>query len=487
MKNIRLILILIFLNISLFANVTLHSPNTFTKGESFIFEYTAVGSSVKFPKIKEIDGFIVESLGTSRSLQVLNGNYSEKISKKYRIVANNEFTIPSFTFIVNDEEVKTNPKKITEQKISKTKSDNFELTLSPSKTSLYVGEELLIKLIFKYKKDIQITNLGFEQPHFENFWHKKVDNSNKRYEQNDYIIQELDFLLFPQKSGKLKISPLRVDVQIMDSSSSAFGFFTASPKLLKIYSNKLEFDIKELPQGISLIGDFNIKAKVDKTKIKQGESVSFKIDIEGRGNFDDIEDIKLNIPKATIYDNKPEVNTKYSNNGYEGKYSKAYSIVSSSSFLIPSITLKYFDKKEKRIVEKTTESFKIEVENQVLKELILEKPKEKTLDRKELSVKVQQSTLTQKIVYFFFGVLTTILIIGLVSYAKLQKSKKKKDDLPLIKIVKKTKDKNSLMKALLPYLKIDESLDELIYKCESEIDFKVLKKQTIDLLKQIKI
>ena len=489
MKNFRLIFIIsisFFFNLTLLASVTLRSANTFTKGESFVFEYEAVGSSVKFPQIKEIDGFVVESLGTSRSLQIINGNYDEKISKKFRIVPNKEFVIPSFTFIVNDEEVKTEKKKIIEVKVSKTKSANFDLTLIPSKKSLYVGEDLLVKLVFKYKRDLQITNLDFEQPHFDNFWYKKIDNSNKRYEENGYIVQELEFLLFPQKSGKLTIPSLRVDVQVMDSSSNGFGFFSATPKLLKVYSNELEFDVKKLPLDINLIGDFDIKASVNKTKIKQGESISYKINIVGEGNFDDIMDIKLNIPNVTIYDNKPEVETNYLNKVYKGRYSKAYSIVSNSSFEIPSHTLRYFSKKDQKVVEKKTKAFKIEVENQVNKKVVLEKPKEKIKSNKEIIVQ-KQSSLKEKIVYFLFGCFFTLLIIGLIFYVKLQKRKKKKDDLPLIKLVKKTGSKNGLIKVLVPYLKRNSDLDELIYQCESDKDFKVLKKQIIDLLKDIKI
>ncbi len=78
MKTIKYFLILILLNISIFANVTLKAPNSFIKGEPFIFEYEAVGSSIEFPEIKSIDGYLVESIGTSRSLQIINGNYDEK-------------------------------------------------------------------------------------------------------------------------------------------------------------------------------------------------------------------------------------------------------------------------------------------------------------------------------------------------------------------------------------------------------------------------
>ena len=86
MKTFKFLLIFLIFNITLFANVILKAPDSFIKGEAYYFEYEAFGSSVKFPKISKIDGYLVEDLGTSRSLQIINGNYDEKISKKYKIV-----------------------------------------------------------------------------------------------------------------------------------------------------------------------------------------------------------------------------------------------------------------------------------------------------------------------------------------------------------------------------------------------------------------
>lgn len=488
MKQFNFLLILIFFHISLFGSVLLKAPDSFVKGESYIFKLEAIGSSIDFPKIEKIDGYLVEDFGTSRSLQITNGNYEEKYSKTYKIVPTNDFTIPQFAFLINAKEVKTVEKKVLEKKIIKTSSSKFDLSLNPSKTSLYVGEELLVKLIFKYKRGLQITNLGFEQPHFENFWYKKIKNANNRYEQNGFIIQELEFLLFPQKSGELIINPLRVDVQLVDtnSSSGTFGFFSATPKIVKVYSNQLKFDVTKLPDDISLIGEFDIKTNINKIKVKQGESVSFKIDIKGVGNFDDIQDIKLNIDEATIYDNKPEIKTKYSAKGYEGTYSKVYSIVPNKSIEIPSISFKYFSKKDKKIIEKKTKPYKIEVEDFKEKKVVLEKAEKKIETKKEVIIKTE-SSFQEKLTFFILGILVTLLIIGLYTYVKILKSKKRNDDIPLLKLVKKVNNKQELMKILIPYIKSNSILDDLIYQCESDKDFKILKKEIIDLLKEIKI
>ncbi|WP_072681671.1 BatD family protein [Arcobacter sp. LA11] len=488
MKQVRFLFICIFFNIYLFADLNMQAPDSFVKGESYIFKYEAIGSSIDFPKIEKIDRYLVEDLGTSRSLQIINGNYDEKYSKTYKIAPTDDFTIPSFTFMINGKEVKSNEKRVTVQKVTKTTSSKFDLSLKPSKTSLYVGEDLLVKLVFKYRRGLQITNLGFEQPHFENFWYKKITNGNRRYEENGFIVQELEFLLFPQKSGELTIDSLRVDVQLVDtnSSSNTFGFFSAIPKVVKVYSNELKLNVKELPKDINLIGEFDIETNINKTKVKQGESISFKVDINGVGNFDDIQDIKLNIDEATIYDNKPEIKTKYSSKGYEGTYSKVYSIVPNKSIEIPSISFKYFNKKDKKIVEKKTKSYKIEVEDFKEKKVVLEKAEKEIETKKEVIIK-KESSFQEKLTFFILGIIVTLLIIGLYSYVKILKSKKRNDDIPLIKLVKKTSTKQELMKLLIPYIKSNTILDELIYQCESEKDFKILKKEIIEVLKEIKI
>jgi len=489
-KLIKYISIFFIFQIYLFADVTLNAPQSFVKGEPYFFEFEVEGSSIEFPNIKQIDGFIVENQGSSKSVQIINGNYSQILKKRYKIVPTNDFTIPSFKFKIDGKEFFTSERKVVSRIISKTNSSNFDLTLQSSKKDIYVGEDFLVKLIFKYKKDLPITSLGFEKPNFENFWYKQVNSDNKRYEQNGFIVQELDFLLFAQKSGKLTIEPLRVDAQLMQNSgSNPFGFFTTVPKIEKIYSNSLDFNVKPLPENVNLIGDFDIKANIDKTKVKQSESVSLKLKITGVGNFDDIEDIKLNIPNATIYDNKPDIKTKYTNKGYEGTYTKVFSIVPEDSIVIPSITLRYFDKENQKIVEKKTKSINIDViKGKKEQKVVLEKSDKKTVENIEPKKYIKKEiSFEDKIKYFLFGIITSLLILSLYKIVKVKNSKKVYQEIPLISLVKKAKNNNELLKILVPYLKRDPILDKLIFECESNKDLKILKKEILKRLKQIKI
>jgi len=490
MKSINILLLSILLSIKLFASVRLKSQDFFIKGETFIFKYEVSGSSVKFPKIDKIDNYVVQNLGTSSSIEVINGNRREKISKTYEIVPQNDFIIPSFTFNIDGKNIKSEVKKVVAKKISKTISNNFNLSLKASKNDLYVGEDLLITLVFKYKKGLQISDLRFAQSHFENFWSKKIKNPSKMHEENGYIVQELKFLLFPQKSGKLTIDPLRVIVGLVNSQNSmgTFNFFSPTVKTKNIYSNPLSFNVKNLPQNVSLIGKFNISSTIDKNSINQGDSISYELKIEGFGNFDDIGELKLKVLDALVYDNKAVIKTKYTPNGYEGVYTKIFSIVPNNSTTIPKLSITYFDKVNKQIVTKETNSFRIEVKNAIKKQTVLQK---KVLESKPKTIikhSVKNLTLEQKGIYFFLGIIITLLIITLFYVFKINKtSKTKKRDTPLVKQVKRVKSKQELIKLLAPLVKKDDKLDRLIFKCEGKKDLKDLKKEIIILLKDLKL
>ena len=478
----------IFFTFSLYGSVSLNSSKYFIKGEPFIFEFEVKGSSLDFPKIEKIDKYLVQELGTSRSLQIINGSYSEKISKKYQILPESDFTIPSFEFEIDGSKFKSEQKEIKEKKAVETISNDFSLKLVSSKKNVYVGEEIPLKLIFKYKKNLQVTNLDLQKPHFENFWYEGINNKNNRYEENGFIVQELNYLLFAQKSGSLKVNPLNVSVQISkrDSDFGSFSIFSV-PTEKKIYSNSLEFNVKKLPENINLIGNFDIKAKLDKNQVEKGQAVSLKIEVEGIGNIDDIKDISLDIENATIYENKAKITKEYKNDELSGKYEKVFSIIPNSNIKIPSIKLNYFNKEEHKVITKNTTDFFVEVlENRVRKEAKLEKAVEVRNQDKKIVYK-EENSIKNKIIFFLLGVLFSILIICLFFYVKVLKNKKEKKETSLLKKIKKVSKKEDLLKLLLPYLRYDEELDKLIFECEKTKDFKKLKKEIEKVIKKLDI
>lgn len=340
--------ILIVFTSFLYGNVVVKSSDNFVLNENYVFEIEADGTDVEFPKIDKIDNYIVSNLGTSRTMTSINGNVVNKIKKTYAIKPTKEFTLPSFEIKVDGKTFKTKEKVVKEVIPSKTKSKNFDFKISLNKSSLYTGEDAILNMKFKYKKDLQISDLGFNMPVFNDIWSKKIDDKNKSYEENGFIVQELNFLISPQKAGHLRIDPIKIEAKVIDENAFTYSLFSQAAKLEKIYSNSLNLDVKPLPKGVNLVGDFSIKTSVSKNEINAGDSLSYKVEIDGIGNLDDMEDIKLNIKDATIFEDKAKIQTKIVKDKYTGSYKKSFSIIANKDFEIPQIQLKYFDKKTKK-------------------------------------------------------------------------------------------------------------------------------------------
>ena len=487
MKTYKFTILLLLFITNLFGNIKLYLPsNTIVKNEAFIFALEAEGNDVSFPTIPLIDGQVIQEVASSTSTNIINGNVTKKIKKTYSFYPIKDFVLPSFETQIDGNSYKTNEEKITIQKALKTQSNLFDFNIKTDNTDLYVGENFILTLVFKYKKDVDILDLSFDKPSFDNFWYKQIDNS-KKYEEGEFTVFEINFLMFALKDGSQKIDSLGINAQVMDNNS--YSVFS-STRNKKIYSNELNFNIKSLPANVNLIGNFDISASIDKQTANVGEAISFKLNIKGKGNIDDIPDIKLPIDDATIYENKPLVKTQILNNEYSGEWEKVYSIIANKSFTIPSIKIDYFDKNLAKTISKQTDSFNIEViGKEIKKEVVLEKAEEKVLpieSTKEIIKVVEKTSTLDRIIFFFLGIAFSLLIISLYFYVITLK-RKKQEDKPLVKKIKESKTKEELLKVLAVYLKIDTRLDVLIFELEKTQDITSLKKEIIKILKELKL
>ena len=485
---IRFLFLSTFFIISLFSNVQLSLPNNVIKGEPLIFSLNISGNDIRMPKLDVIASNSVQELSSSTSTNIINTRVTRSIKKIYSLYPKKDFIFPSLKFTIDGKEYSTKEQAIKLTNSQKTKSSLYDLSISSNKKDLYVNESFVLTLILKYKKNSNIIDLSFDKPNFDNFWYKQLKES-KQYNENDFIVNELKFLLFPLKEGPLQINPVRINAQVINSNNS-YSLFSNTSKNIKIYSNKLEFNVKKLPQNVNLIGKFDISTKVDKTKIKQGEAVSFKLEIKGNGNVDDIKDFKLKLDDATVYENKPVIKSKYEDDKYAGIYTKSFSIIPNKSITIPSIDLKYFDKDLGTVVLKQSDEIKIEVlENtNFKKQELIQKPKAEIKEKEVEVIKIiEKTSIKDRLIFFALGIIVGLLILGLYFYVIKYKMKSKSKETPLLKRIKKTKTKGELLKILAVYIKIDSSLDKLIFKLEEQNDIKLIKKDIVKKIKEINL
>lgn len=480
---IRIGSLLIFLVISLFAGVSATVDNdSIFYGESVNLKISAEGEDIEFPDINEIAGYRVEGKSTSTQIRIINGTKSYQKELLLTFTPLQSVTIPSFNIVINKRnnptpQIHIDVSKGMKNKSGKTRSDDFIYLMEIQKTKAYVGEPLLLSLKFKKRDTAQLIDIEFYEPKFENFWTKKI-GKEKQYEENGYTIYELKYLVYPQKKGKLSISPTYLKIAIPQLGRDTFGFSVNIPQFKKVYSNGLDLDIEALPDGVELIGDYEMRASVNKKEVQAGEAVNFTIKIEGEGNIDDIRAQKLDIPNTTIYSDSPKITTSLDGDRVVGQFEQTFAIIANSDFTIPPLNIKYFNHKTGEVKMLSSEGVDIKVNSQVQNQV-------SKIETMENQPKIQQDEnmlIEEKYIFLLLGLFGGIVIMMLIKL--LGKSEKKEKTLK-----QKTQSKNKeLIKRFMPFVKnpeVKKFIDALERNEYHKESVKFNKKEALKLLERL--
>ncbi len=254
----------------IFAGVNVQIPDSFISGEPLVFSVEYSGNDIQKPDLSSIDGFTTQNMGNYTSVNSINGTTFKKSKLTYAIYANKDVNFPALKFVVDGKEYTTKAKKVLLKLPSKTKSDVYSLEIEANKDEVYIGEKFELKVKFKIKEGIELLEPRIETPSSNNFWLSQDKDYSKKYKEGNFVVFELKFLLSPLKTGLQKIQPFVIQAKKLDYSD--FSFFSDA-KIVKVYSNTLDINVKQLPQNVNLIGNFDISSSVDKTEVKKGEAV----------------------------------------------------------------------------------------------------------------------------------------------------------------------------------------------------------------------
>ncbi len=475
------IFLILFLTIDIFATVDVSvSQPAIYKGDIVNLTISADGSSIDFPKIREIGGYPIIGTSSSQSINMINGDITKTISKTYSFKPQKSVTIPSFTVNADGNTYKTEELKVEVLKPQASKNgDPFILEIKLNKKEAFVGEPIKLTLSFKRKLNARIDKLQLGEPKLEDFWVKKVDKTTQSSE-GDYIVETKEYQLFPQKSGEFKIPSVEALVGIVSRRRGVGGgvfddpFFSAFTQDLswkKIYSNEQNLTVHPLPNGLELYGNYAIKASVDKKKVHANKPVNLTIRVDGEGNIDDVKKFNLNIDSAIIYADEPKISSRLVGGVYQGTFRQKIAIIADSNFTIPSIELKYFDKVTKKVKTIKTEPIDITVIGggervtkaiEVAPNSIMQKPEIKTITKTEVIKEDSYLKYLFLAIGFILGTLTVLAVDRL-------KRKVTKKESNIIKAIRKAKNNRALFDILLPYSKKDEVIAKALNKLEENI------------------
>ncbi|WP_201352559.1 BatD family protein [Hydrogenimonas urashimensis] len=377
------IFLLLLLFLPLMGKVVISvDENPVIAGESVEVMIEAEGENVRFPEIQKIGNDRVVSEGMQR-LERLEGNRTVvKWVKVLAFTPQKSVTIPPLEVEVDGRIEKTQPLRVRVKPKSKSDVDNFIIELMADRNASYVGETVDVTVRFREKRDVPVMNVDFVPIQYENFWVKRV-GKERRYAQGNYLVHEIHYLFFPQKVGDLTIGPAEVKVAMTKKMRDAFGFIVRRPQWITVRSRSLTLHVEPLPEGVTLVGRFRIKAEVSTTQTKKGRPVELTVRVDAEGNIEDFEMPRLQIDGVTVYEEEPKIEQKYRYGSYSGSWEKKYILIGEKSFTIPPFEIDYFDPKTEEIRTAKTKPISIEVAGSVEKERAKRPKKSSVFSREE--------------------------------------------------------------------------------------------------------
>ncbi|MGL2988461.1 BatD family protein [Flavobacterium sp. RSSA_27] len=271
----------------------------------------------------------------------------------------------------NGQVYKTSPVKITvtnavqqnqEENDSPISTDNnLYLVADVSKTNPYINEPITVvyKLYFSY--NIGISNWReLSKPKYNDFWSQNIDIKQLVAEEGMFKGERFRYVvlrktvLYPQKSGKLEIEPLSldIDVQLPTNRRDIFGQMMIRETSKRVSAGSKTIAVKGLPESgkpgdfSGAVGSFDFKVTPSKTTLHNGESLELVVSAAGKGNLKLFTLPKPVVPNALeMYDpvHTESVNTPLS--GMAGKISDSYTIIPQfkGTYPIKPMQFSYFD------------------------------------------------------------------------------------------------------------------------------------------------
>ncbi|RZK11113.1 MAG: protein BatD [Flavobacterium sp.] len=240
-------------------------------------------------------------------------------------------------------------------------NDAIHLVAEVSKSNPYINEPITVvyKLYFSY--NVGITNWReLDKPKYNDFWSQNLDPKQLKVEEGTFngekvrVVILKRVVLYPQKSGRLAIEPLSMDIdlELPTNRRNFFGQVQTTRDNKRVSAGAKTISVRALPEAgkpanfTGAVGKFTFRATPTKTTLKHGESLDLNVIVAGTGNLKLFDLPKPVVPTALeMYDpvHTENVNTPLS--GMTGNIADKYTVIPQykGNYPIKPMTFSYFD------------------------------------------------------------------------------------------------------------------------------------------------
>ncbi len=300
-------------------------------------------------------------------------SYSKTYSYTLAPTSQGKFTIKQASIVIGGKTYKSLSKRIEvtaavdrpngQVTAGDVANESLHLVVEISQTSPFLNEAISAVYKLYVSPSVSVSNYrALDNPKYNNFWSQNIPVSrlsaqNGTYKGKPYRYVVLKkVVLYPQKSGKLEIEPLSLDVtvDVPTNQRDFFGGRIYSQTNKTVSAGKRTINVKALPtEGkpddfSGAVGTFDFSVTTSKTSLNAFESLQAKVEVRGKGNLKLFKLPEPVLPSSLeVYEPEFTEKVRTTLSGMQGKVSNSYTIVPSfkGKYPIPAISFSYFDPK----------------------------------------------------------------------------------------------------------------------------------------------
>lgn len=420
MKRLYTIFALLFLALSpVFSQVTLkvQAPSQAEVGQRIRISYIANTQDIEDFQVGDFTGFNVlygPSTSRSSSVSIVNGHttQSSTVTFTYTVVPTTEGTlkVPAATIKVGGKNIQSgtanievlpasqqqgqqpqnqqqggNPRLQRQQQGNSSSGqiagNELYMTVTASRKRIYEQEAVL--LTYKLYTLVNIQQISGDMPQIDGCHVQELEKSAQttlKYEnvngRNYGAAVWRQYVLFPQKTGKITIPSITFDTQVemINQSMDPFDAFFGGGSLMQLVRKQItapavEIDVLPLPApkpaGFSgAVGKFTVSATLTPEQVNANDAATLRLVVSGQGNMKLMKAPKINFPQDfEVYDPKEDNKTTNTATGAKGNIVYEYVVVPrhGGKFSIPPVEFCYFDPEKEQYQTVRTDSFHLDV------------------------------------------------------------------------------------------------------------------------------
>ncbi len=364
--------------------------------EGFTLSVEISGRGAGEHKLPDMSSFAaLADKSSSQNFQLINGRMSASTTIKYTFFAQaaGSFEIGPVEVEIDGQVQRTKPIRLeivsssgsappvsgqqqapaqTDPTVQADESALF-LRAEVDRRTAYQNEPVLVTYKIYTLRNINGYNVS-KLPNFSGFWVENFDQPQRprTYQQTingqRYLIAEIRrSAIFPQSPGTQLLEPMALECEVQmprsrNRSRDPFESFFEDPFFARtarvaISSKPVEIEALPLPASgrpadfTGAVGNYTLKATVDRTTVKTNEAVTLKITASGQGNIKTLPLPRLELPPDfEVYDPKISENVERSGNQISGSKTWEYVMVPrfAGTHEIKAVQLSFFEARAKQ-------------------------------------------------------------------------------------------------------------------------------------------